>query len=237
MAATTSVSSSQIVFSELKNTTFENAMSALNVVHGEVNTANSKLGEFQSRLDARSAELSAQTEGVHSQEHLLNEAIGFAGEFEAISADVNTTATKAKVFAGEFARVIEFLTPKPRAYADAKSAEQHAPELLELMTKTDAACTDNVKVLSQNMTTLTTLQDKMLKQILGPTTSSLQVFCQIVDSKGQSKGWMDTAYNLLPSIRSAPIPTAASLQVKLDAVKAEAAKKAEAEAALATSAT
>lgn len=225
MAATTSVSTpSQILFSELKDSAYQNAKSMLDSVHGEVSAADSKLGDYQTRLDTRSAELKAQTEGVPSQEVLLEEAIGFAREFEAICVDVNTTAAKAKVFAGEFARVIEFLTPKPRAYADVESAKQHATDLHELMTKTDAACSDYVKQLSESMTTLMTLQDKMLKQILGPTPSSLQAFCQIVDSKGQPKTWSQAAFDLIPSFRSAPIPTAASLQAKLDAVKAGAKK-------------
>ena len=212
MAAVASSNFSNITLENLKEVAYRGAKQAYESESEALSVANTKLGAFQSQVDQRASELQNARVSIRTEESLLQEEIGFVTTYEELYA----TALKAKVFSQELRNVIEFLTPKPRAYTDQTLLEGHASELNASIVKTNETAAGRVKELGDLWGKVETLQTKMLLQILGSTAWSVQRFCQIVDNKGQPIGWFTRA---IDNCTTPVVPKVADLEARVEALK------------------
>ncbi|MBS0653508.1 MAG: hypothetical protein JSR39_08320 [Verrucomicrobia bacterium] len=210
--SSSSVSFSNITFENLKEVAFRGAKQAYENEAPALSEANIKLGAFQSEVDQRASELQNSRVSIPSEEALLQEAVTFVTTYEQLYA----SALKAKVLSEELRNVIEFLTPKPRAYADQTMLEGHAVELNAEIGKTNEACVQHIKELGDLWGKVETLQTKMMLQILGNTAWSVQRFCQIVDNKGKPIAWYTRA---IDNCTTPVVPKKADLEARLEALK------------------
>lgn len=203
---------SNITLESLKQVIFRGAEQAYEREAEALQSAYRSLGSFQSQVDQRASELQNSRVIIPSEEVLLQEAKGFVTTYDQFYA----TALKAKVFAEELDKVVEFLTPKPRLYIDQTLLEKHASELYAEIVKTNDTAIQHVTQLKNLWGKVETLHTKMLLQIQGPTAWSIQRFCQIVDNKGHPIGWWQRAVD---NCTTPVVPKVPELEARIEALK------------------
>ncbi|MBX3719413.1 MAG: hypothetical protein KF898_07180 [Parachlamydiales bacterium] len=219
MASVSSPNFSNVTFDQVRQATFQGAKQAYESQAKAFANAEEKLKGFQTDIDARIGALqeSKDTSSIPAEDALLQEAIGYVSTYD----ELFQTALKAKVLSEGMRNAIEFLTPKPRAYADQTLLDQRGGELSAEVAKANETCVQYVKELGELWGQADFLQKKMIAQLQTATAGSVQMFCQIVDNKGLPLGyWTRTVDNWTTPV----VPKKADLEAKLEALT----KKAEA---------